>query len=74
SLDIDILLLGNAVIREPDLTVPHPRLAERAFALRPLLDLLPDAAEPGTGRVYRSYLEAITDQRIRRQGEGEGTS
>ncbi|MDR2470596.1 MAG: 2-amino-4-hydroxy-6-hydroxymethyldihydropteridine diphosphokinase, partial [Treponema sp.] len=34
SLDIDILLLGNAVIREPDLTVPHPRLAERAFALR----------------------------------------
>jgi 2-amino-4-hydroxy-6-hydroxymethyldihydropteridine diphosphokinase len=65
SLDIDILLFGEEIITEPDLVVPHPRLGERAFALRPLLDLLPDAAEPGTKRPYREILEALPAQRIR---------
>jgi 2-amino-4-hydroxy-6-hydroxymethyldihydropteridine diphosphokinase len=59
SLDIDILLFGEETVNEPDLVIPHPRLRERAFALRPLLDLLPDAAEPGTGRSYGEYLAAL---------------
>jgi 2-amino-4-hydroxy-6-hydroxymethyldihydropteridine diphosphokinase len=42
-VDIDILLYGAAEIDEPGLRVPHPRLAERAFALKPLLDVAPEA-------------------------------
>jgi 2-amino-4-hydroxy-6-hydroxymethyldihydropteridine diphosphokinase len=64
SLDIDILLFGEEIIGEPDLVVPHPRLRERAFALRPLLDLLPDAAEPGTKRPYRKILETLPPQQL----------
>jgi 2-amino-4-hydroxy-6-hydroxymethyldihydropteridine diphosphokinase len=64
SLDIDILLFGDAPIAAPDLSIPHPRLAERAFALRPLLDLLPEAVEPGTGRPYKEILAALPDQGV----------
>jgi 2-amino-4-hydroxy-6-hydroxymethyldihydropteridine diphosphokinase len=68
SLDIDILLFGEEIINEPDLVVPHPRLRERAFALQPLLDLLPDAVEPGTFRPYRDILQALPPQDIRLKG------
>ena len=49
TLDLDLLLHGDAVIDEPGLRVPHPHLHERAFALVPLLDVLPDARIPGYG-------------------------
>lgn len=49
TLDLDLLLYGDAVIDEPGLQVPHPHLHERAFALVPLLDVLPDARIPGRG-------------------------
>ncbi|NUS38027.1 MAG: 2-amino-4-hydroxy-6-hydroxymethyldihydropteridine diphosphokinase, partial [Lysobacter sp.] len=51
TLDLDLLLYGNAVIDEPGLHVPHPHLHERAFALRPLADVAPDLLVPGQGRV-----------------------
>ncbi|PLC55390.1 2-amino-4-hydroxy-6-hydroxymethyldihydropteridine diphosphokinase [Pollutimonas nitritireducens] len=41
TLDLDLLLYGTQDIREPDLIVPHPRMHERAFVLRPLADLAP---------------------------------
>jgi len=66
TLDIDILLFGDLVMPAGDLIIPHPRLAERAFALRPLLDLFPEAAEPGTGRKYRKILAELDDQKIER--------
>jgi 2-amino-4-hydroxy-6-hydroxymethyldihydropteridine diphosphokinase len=47
TLDLDILLFGDAEVDEPGLHVPHPRLAERAFALQPLVDVAPDAAFAG---------------------------
>lgn len=47
TIDIDILLFGRQTVDEPGLRVPHPRLAERAFALAPLVDVLPDAAFAG---------------------------
>jgi len=50
-IDLDILVYGDARIDEPGLHVPHPRLAERAFALLPLADLQPDLEIPGLGRV-----------------------
>ena len=51
TIDLDLLLYGDETIDEPGLTVPHPRLHERRFALEPLLDLDPDVAIPGRGRV-----------------------
>ena len=50
-LDCDILLYGNLHIDDPDLRVPHPRIAERAFVLLPLLELAPDLLIPGLGRI-----------------------
>jgi 2-amino-4-hydroxy-6-hydroxymethyldihydropteridine diphosphokinase len=51
TIDLDLLLYGDKTIDEPGLTVPHPRLHERRFALEPLLDLDPELAIPGRGRV-----------------------
>lgn len=48
-LDLDLLLYADHRIDEPGLTVPHPRLHLRAFALAPLLDVWPDAQIPGVG-------------------------
>jgi 2-amino-4-hydroxy-6-hydroxymethyldihydropteridine diphosphokinase len=48
TLDLDILLYGNATIDEPDLRIPHPRMMERAFVLVPLTDLAPDLVIAGT--------------------------
>ena len=42
TLDVDVLLVGDLVVDEPNLVVPHPRMAERAFVLAPLADLAPD--------------------------------
>ncbi len=45
-IDIDILFYGDMIIDEPDLKIPHPHLHERAFALVPLLELIPDYEHP----------------------------
>ncbi len=42
TLDVDVLLVGDEVVDEPDLTVPHPRMWERGFVLVPLADLAPE--------------------------------
>ena len=52
TLDLDLLLYGGETIDEPGLEVPHPRLAERAFVLEPLLELDPDLRLPD-GRPLR---------------------
>lgn len=59
TLDLDILLIEGEAIDEPNLTVPHPRLKERAFAMIPLLEVAPDAKEPKTGLPYLACLEAV---------------
>jgi 2-amino-4-hydroxy-6-hydroxymethyldihydropteridine diphosphokinase len=51
TIDLDVLLYGDEVVDEPGLTVPHPRLAERAFALEPLAELDPELVVPGAGPV-----------------------
>ncbi|TYT25169.1 2-amino-4-hydroxy-6-hydroxymethyldihydropteridine diphosphokinase [Luteimonas viscosa] len=51
TLDLDLLLYGDAVLDEPGLRVPHPHLHERAFALLPLAEIAPQAAIPGRGSV-----------------------
>lgn len=57
TLDIDVLLYDDIVLSTPELTVPHPRMLERAFVLRPLVELLPDASHPVTGRAFTEHLE-----------------
>ena len=57
-LDLDLLLYGDLVIDQPRLRVPHPHLHERAFALRPLLDVWPDAVIPALGAA-REALRAV---------------
>lgn len=47
TIDIDILLYGTVAVDEPGLRIPHPRLKERAFALAPLVDVMPDADVSG---------------------------
>ena len=49
TLDLDLLLYGNAEIRSTTLTVPHPRMRERAFVLKPLLEIAPDLGFNLTG-------------------------
>lgn len=59
TIDLDLLLFGNQVIGEPGLTVPHPRMGERAFVLEPLAELAPGLEIPGLGPISR--LRALLD-------------
>ncbi len=65
TLDLDLLLYGRRRIRLPGLTVPHPRMHERAFVLRPLADVAAVATIPGRG-LARRFLVHVRDQRIAR--------
>lgn len=65
-IDIDVLLYGDAVIRTPELTVPHPRMGERRFVLEPLAELVPQLRHPLNGRTVWQMLEAIRGQIVRR--------
>ncbi|HWX09773.1 MAG TPA: 2-amino-4-hydroxy-6-hydroxymethyldihydropteridine diphosphokinase [Gaiellaceae bacterium] len=51
TLDLDLLLYGEAELDEPGLTIPHPRMHERAFVLGPLAELAPGLEIPGRGQV-----------------------
>jgi 2-amino-4-hydroxy-6-hydroxymethyldihydropteridine diphosphokinase len=68
TLDLDLLLYGNQVIEEPGLTVPHPRMHERAFVLVPLAEIAPDISIPRTGSV-KTLLAACRGQKIQKIGE-----
>lgn len=62
TMDVDILLYGDRRIDEPDLTVPHPRLTQRAFVLVPLTDLAPDLQLPNRGGLtVREALSRLSD-------------
>jgi 2-amino-4-hydroxy-6-hydroxymethyldihydropteridine diphosphokinase len=63
TLDLDLLVYGDWRIAEPDLTVPHPGIAERGFVLRPLNDVAPTLDVPGVGRV-EELLKKLPDDGI----------
>jgi 2-amino-4-hydroxy-6-hydroxymethyldihydropteridine diphosphokinase len=52
TIDLDVLWVDGVTLDEPHLTVPHPRLAGRAFALMPMLEVAPGATDPRTGEPY----------------------
>jgi 2-amino-4-hydroxy-6-hydroxymethyldihydropteridine diphosphokinase len=66
EIDLDILLFGNAVVKAPELEVPHPRLAERRFVLEPLAELVPDKRHPGTRRTMREMLAGVANQVVKK--------
>jgi 2-amino-4-hydroxy-6-hydroxymethyldihydropteridine diphosphokinase len=59
TLDLDLLLFGDEVIRTPRLVVPHPALVARRFVLAPLAELCPDRVVPGTARTVAQLLAAV---------------
>lgn len=61
-IDIDILLYGDQVLKEPELIIPQNNLASRAFALLPLLELNPDLVHPETGVPFKESLIPLKDQ------------
>ena len=65
TLDLDLLLYGDAQIATDALQVPHPRMCERAFVLVPLLELAPDILIPGCGPAAQ-FLGAVASQTIAR--------
>ena len=63
TLDLDLLLYGQRTLQTPELTLPHPRLHERAFVLQPLLQLDPAIVHPGLGPL-QPFLRATAAQPI----------
>ena len=69
EIDVDLLLHGNATL-DGEPTIPHPRMHDRAFVLRPLLDLDPALRDPRTGEPYLHALGGVRAQRLTRVLEG----
>ncbi|MBQ5947863.1 2-amino-4-hydroxy-6-hydroxymethyldihydropteridine diphosphokinase [Massilia sp. ST3] len=65
TLDVDLLLYGDETIATDTLTIPHPRMHERAFVLAPLLEIAPDARIPGLGPAS-AFVPQVADQFITR--------
>ncbi len=58
-IDLDLLVMEDHVANSEHLILPHPRLPVRAFALVPLVEIAPDAADPVTGKLYRDILRGV---------------
>lgn len=65
TLDLDLLLYGDTILDSPELTLPHPRMLERAFVLRPLADLAPQLVLPD-GSTLQRRLDCCPDHALTR--------
>jgi 2-amino-4-hydroxy-6-hydroxymethyldihydropteridine diphosphokinase len=67
NIDIDVLLVGDQVIDEPGLKIPHPAMHERRFVLQPLVEIAPEVRHPLRGKTAREMLsELAAGQTVRR--------
>lgn len=73
-IDIDILLYSDMVLKTEELTIPHPRLVERAFVLVPLVELAPEYLHPALGTSMTSLLAALSgvERDVRKHGSFDG--
>jgi 2-amino-4-hydroxy-6-hydroxymethyldihydropteridine diphosphokinase len=69
TLDLDIVLYGSETVAEPGLTIPHPRMHERAFVIVPLAEIAPELSVPGRGslsalvrQVHPGSLEKLVEE------------
>lgn len=67
-IDIDLLLYDQLILQSPELTIPHPRLAERAFVLAPLAEIAPTLAHPVLGETMATLLERLAESDVQRVG------
>lgn len=61
TLDMDILAYHDVILNRDDLILPHPRLAARAFVLKPLMDIAPNWKHPVTGRTPADMMRVLTE-------------
>jgi 2-amino-4-hydroxy-6-hydroxymethyldihydropteridine diphosphokinase len=66
TIDIDILFYGNFMVATRELTIPHPRFAERRFVLAPMAELAPELRDPVSCRTMRDLLAATAGQAVRK--------
>ncbi len=59
TLDVDVLLVGDEVVEDEDLVVPHPRMWERRFVVEPLAELAPDLVAPGAQKRAGGAVEVV---------------
>ncbi len=62
TLDLDLLLLGDRVVEDEDLTLPHPALAQRRFVLAPLAEIAPELRHPVRGETIAELLAQLPDE------------
>jgi 2-amino-4-hydroxy-6-hydroxymethyldihydropteridine diphosphokinase len=63
EIDIDILFYDNVVYKDEDLEIPHPRLQERDFVLKPFSDIKPDFCHPVLKKTIRELLEKLPEEK-----------
>jgi len=68
-IDLDILFYGDLVLETPELIIPHPRLAERAFVLVPLTEIAPTLAHPLLGKTMQELLADVAGKESVRKWE-----
>ncbi|MFK7785703.1 MAG: 2-amino-4-hydroxy-6-hydroxymethyldihydropteridine diphosphokinase [Crocinitomicaceae bacterium] len=65
-IDIDIILYGDLILSENDLTIPHPRFKERMFVLKPLNDIVPKKIDPESNKTIEELYNNCADQSLLR--------